>query len=70
MICERDLTSLIGVDVIDTLLGSVGAIMQKCRCASLLKEQPINGKTPHSRQYKALRTQFLESIGFIQFIKG
>ena len=32
MICGHDLTSLIGLDVRDTLLDSVGAIMQKLLC--------------------------------------
>ena len=35
MICERDLTSLIGVDVIDTSLGSAGAMMQKILCQTM-----------------------------------
>ena len=32
MICGHDLTSLIGVDGIDTSLGSVGAMMQQILC--------------------------------------
>ena len=35
MICGHDLTSLIGVDVIDTSLGSAGAMMQKTLCQTM-----------------------------------
>ena len=41
MNCEHDLTSLIGLDAIDTLLGSVGAIMRKfCVLAAAASQPP------------------------------
>ena len=35
MICGHDLTSLVGVDGIDTSLGSVGAMTQKNLCQTI-----------------------------------